>query len=237
MQKSWKYSDIHLCRSSEVMRCLKCGLMVRWLNLSYQTTQTLCWYLCLWVPYDIQMWTYEIEVYWKLHKIYFTTKDLNGRGMLRGREKGDVGGKGDAGGKGDVEGKGDVGGNKWCQAFVAVDGAGSSSIVVLCWHHLVGMCHRRLLVVVCRCSLSLVSCSRHRRMLSSPHTIVALHHRYTSLLGHCCAVSSLSSSHVCTVSLVHLGSTLPVSVHHCPVSQWSGLGWTWDGGYSPWCQK
>ena len=157
--------------------------------------------------------------------------------MLRGREKGDVGGKGDAGGKGDVEGKGDVGGNKWCQAFVAIDEAGSSSVVVPHWCCLVGVCRRRLLVIVCRCSLSLVSWSCHHHVLSSPCTIVALCCRYTSLLGHCCAVSSLSLSCVCTTSLAHLGSTLPVSVPHCPVSQRSGLGCTWDGGYSPCCQK
>jgi len=41
-------------------------------------------------------------------------------------------------------------------------------------HRLVSMCHHHLLVVTCRGSLSLVSWSSHHRVLSLPHTVIAL---------------------------------------------------------------
>ena len=106
------------------------------------------------------------------------------------------------------------------------DGAGSSSIVVLHWRHLVVVCCCHLLV-----TLSLPVVAMHH------HHLVALHCCYTSLSGRHHAVSLLSLLCVCTASLAHLGLMLPVSVCHCPLSQQSGLGQTWDGGYSPWHQK
>jgi len=142
---------------------------------------------------------------------------VGGKGDVGG--KGAVGGKGDAGGKGDVEGKGVLKGTRgnvkrevdkgrgdvegwtdwwvvvtlWCQAFVAIDGAGSSSVVVPCWRHLVSVCHCRLLVIVCHDSISPVSWSRCCPA-SSLHLAVRL--------SSCCViVMSSLSSHVCTMSL------------------------------------
>jgi len=83
----------------------------------------------------------------------------------------------------------------------------------------------------------------HVLVRSSSCVVIAMHHCHPALSLHLavrlslCHVVVVSLSHVCTTSLAHLGSMSPVSVCCCLVSQQSGLGQTWHGGYSPWCQK
>ena len=99
------------------------------------------------------------------------------------------------------------------------DGAGSSSIVVLCWHCLVVVCCCRLLAVMCHGSL-ITLCPGHGvigcyccHALLLPHCPASLLHLAVGL-SSCCVlvVSLLSLSCGCTVSVAHLGSTLPVSL-------------------------
>ena len=108
------------------------------------------------------------------------------------------------------------------------NGAGSLSVVVPRWCHVVIMCHCHLLVVMCHGSLiapcpghDIVGCYRHHAPSSPCHPVSLLHQ-----LSSCCVLitSLLSSSRGRTTSVAHLSSTSPVSVHHCPGSQQSGLG-------------
>jgi len=127
-------------------------------------------------------------------------------------------------GRGDVEGKRDVGGT----AFASPSRRVSSSSPGCCvsWFPQPGVLVKSSSRVVVATHLS-----SPRRPASSLHLAVG------SSSCRVVVVSSLSSLRVCTVSLAHLGSTSPVSVRRCPVSQRSGLGRKWDGGCSPWCQK
>jgi len=112
------------------------------------------------------------------------------------------------------------------------DGAGSLSVVVLCWHCLVLVCCHHLLVITC-CGSLIALCPGHI-IVRCYCCLITLHCCYTLLLGH---HRAMSSSCGCTASVAHWGSMSPVSVRRCPGSQRSGLGQMWDGGYSLWWLK